>query len=65
VRAASIPAGYSGSHSLRSGYLPSGVEVNAPLLKVAEQTRHKSLDMLPGYSRRADVFREQSGAAFL
>jgi hypothetical protein len=49
----------------RSGYVASAVEVNAPLLKIAEQTRHRSLDMLRVYSRRADLFREHSGAAFL
>jgi hypothetical protein len=45
----------------RSGYVTSAVEVNAPLLKIAEQTRHASLDMLRIYSRRVDLFREHSG----
>jgi integrase len=57
-------ANYSG-HSMRSGYVTSAIEVNAPLLKIAEQTRHASLDMLRVYSRRVDLFREHSGAAFL
>jgi integrase len=52
-------------HSLRSGYVTSAVEANAPILKIAEQTRHRSLDMLRVYSRRVDLFREHSGAAFL
>jgi integrase len=58
------PANYSG-HSMRSGYVTSAVEVNAPLLKIAEQTRHASLDMLRVYSRRVDLFKEHSGAGFL
>jgi integrase len=58
------PANYSG-HSMRSGYLTSAVQVNAPLLKIAERTRHASLDMLHIYSRRVDLFGEHSGAGFL
>ena len=57
-------ASYSG-HSLRAGYVTSAVEANAPLLKIAEQTRHRSLDMIRVYSRRVDLFRDHSGAAFL
>jgi hypothetical protein len=44
-------AKYAG-RSMRSGYVTSAVEVDAPLLKIAEQTRHPSLDMLRIYSRR-------------
>ncbi len=58
------PATYS-AHSLRAGYVSSAVEVNAPLLKIAEQTRHRSLDMLRVYNRRADLFRGHSGEGFL
>jgi integrase len=64
TRAGLDPAGFSG-HSLRAGYVTSAVEVNAPLMKIAEQTRHRSLDMIRVYSRRVDLFREHSGAAFL
>jgi hypothetical protein len=32
---------------------------------IAEQTRHKSLDMLLVYSRRVDRYRNHSGKAFL
>jgi integrase len=52
-------------HSLRAGYVTSAVETNAPIMKIAEQTRHRSLDMLRVYSRRVDLFREHSGAGFL
>ena len=63
-RAGLDPVEFSG-HSLRSGYVTSAVETNAPIMKIAEQTRHKSLDMLRVYSRRVDLFREHSGAGFL
>ena len=49
------PALFAG-HSLRAGYVTSAVD---------EQTRHKSVDMVRVYSRRVDLFRDHSGAAFL
>jgi integrase len=58
------PAAFAG-HSLRSGFVTSAVEANAPIMKIAEQTRHRSLDMLRVYSRRADLFRDHAGAGFL
>jgi integrase len=64
-RRAGLEAAEFSGHSLRSGYVTSCVEANAPVMKIAEQTRHKSLDMLRVYSRRVDLFREHSGAAFL
>jgi hypothetical protein len=45
--------------------ITSAVEANSPIMKIAEQTRHRSLDMLRVYSRRVDLFREHAGAAFL
>jgi hypothetical protein len=50
---------------LRAGYVTSAVEANAPLVKIVEQTRHKSVDMVRVYSRRIDLFRDHIGAAFL
>jgi hypothetical protein len=44
---------------------PAPVEANAPVMKIVETTRHRSIDMLRVYSRRVDLFREHSGAAFL
>jgi integrase len=64
ARAGLDPVDFSG-HSLRAGFVTSAVETNAPIMKIAEQTRHKSLDMLRVYSRRVDLFREHAGAGFL
>ena len=58
------PTQFAG-HSLRSGFVTSAVEANAPIMKIAEQTRHRSLDMLRVYSRRANLFIDHAGAAFL
>ena len=39
------PATYAG-HSLRSGFLTSAAEAGASIWKLADQSRHKSLDTL-------------------
>jgi integrase len=58
------PAAYAG-HSLRSRFLTSAAESGASIWKLSEVSRHKSLDTLRGYVRRADLFKEHAGAAFL
>jgi site-specific recombinase XerD len=63
-RAGLDPAAYAG-HSLRSRFLTSAAESGASILKMIEVSRHKSVDVLRGYVRRADLFREHAGAAFL
>lgn len=37
----------------------------ASVFKMMEVSRHKSVDPLRGYVRRADLFKEHAGAAFL
>jgi site-specific recombinase XerD len=63
-RAGLDPAAFAG-HSLRSGFLTSAAEAGASVFKMMEVSRHKSVDVLRGYVRRADLFREHAGAAFL
>ena len=58
------PASYAG-HSLRAGFLTSAAESGASVFKMSEQSRHRSLDTLRGYIRRADLFKDHAGAAFL
>jgi integrase len=53
------------SHSLRSGFLTSAAEAVASIWKLAEKSRHKSLNTLRGYVRRVDLFKEHAGAPFL
>jgi integrase len=55
---------YSG-HSLRSGFLTSAAESGASLLRMADQSRHKSLEVLRGYVRRTDMWKDHPGGAFL
>ena len=54
-----------GAHSLRAGFLTSAAEAGAGVLKMVEVSRHKSVDMLAVYVRRADLFREHAGSDFL
>ena len=58
------PAEFSG-HSLRAGFVTSAAESGASILKIQETSRHKSTDVLAGYVRRVDMFKDHAGAAFL
>jgi integrase len=58
------PALFSG-HSLRAGFLTSAAESGASVFKMQSVSRHKSMDVLSGYVRSADLFKEPAGAAFL
>jgi integrase len=64
VRAGLDPKVFAG-HSLRAGFLTSAAEHGASIFKMMDVSRHKSVDTLRGYVRRADSFKEHSGAAFL
>ena len=58
------PSGFAG-HSLRSGFLTSAAEAGADVLKMAEVSRHRSLDTLRRYVSRGNLFKGHAGAAFL
>ena len=58
------PAAYSG-RSLRAGFLTSAAATRANLFKMADQSRHKSLDTLRVYVRDADRFRDHAGEGFM
>lgn len=58
------PTAFAG-HSLRSGFLTSGAERGASLFKLMEVSRHKSVDTLRGYVRRAELFKDHAGSSFL
>jgi site-specific recombinase XerD len=64
VRAGLDPRGFSG-HSLRAGFCTSAAEHGASIFKMMDVSRHKSVDTLRGYVRRADSFKEHAGAEFL
>jgi hypothetical protein len=64
VRAGLDPDQFAGQ-SLRAGFLTGAAESGASVFKMMGVSRHKSVDTLRGYVRRADLFREHAEAAFL
>lgn len=57
-------AGFSG-HSLRSGFLTAAARAGASIWKMQEVSRHKSVQVLSGYVRSAELFDDHAGAGFL
>ena len=53
------------AHSLRSGFITSAAERGASLFKMMEVSRHKSVDTLQGYVRKAELFKDHAGSSFL
>ena len=58
------PARYAG-HSLRSGFLTSAARNRASIFKMADQSRHKSLDVLRGYVRDEERFEDHAATGML
>ena len=58
------PTLFSG-HSLRAGFVTSALEDGADTLRVMDQTRHRSVDTLKKYDRRAKAFAAHAGKGFL
>ena len=52
-------------HSLRSGFLTSAAEAGAGVLRMMEVSRHKLVETMQGYVRRASLFKGHAGAEFL
>ena len=63
-RAGLDPRGFA-AHSLRAGFITSAAEHGASIWKMMDVSRHKSTDVLRGYIRSADSFKDHAGAAFL
>lgn len=55
---------YSG-HSLRSGFLTSAARNRASIFKMADQSRHRSLDVLRQYVKDEDLFENNAGEGLL
>ena len=58
------PARYAG-HSLRSGFLTSAAHNRASIFKMADQSRHKSLDVLREYVRSEERFDDHAAEGLL
>ena len=57
-------AQYSG-HSLRRGFLTSAARNHASIFKMADQSRHKSLDVLRQYVQEEEMFENNAGDGLL
>ena len=62
---AGLDAAAMSGHSLRSGFCTSSAEAGASIFSIMNVSRHKSVDVLRGYVRSADLFKDAAGAAFL
>jgi site-specific recombinase XerD len=58
------PATFAG-HSLRAGFVTSALEKGADPFKIMDVTRHKRVDTLRIYDRRAKAFKNHAGKDFL
>ena len=69
VQAVAKAAGYDpalfGGHSLRAGFITSAARTGASIFKIQEISRHRSLQVLAGYVRDAQVYRDHAGSGFL
>jgi site-specific recombinase XerD len=54
-----------GAHSLRAGFVTSALEAGADLFKIMDTTRHRSVETLRDYDRRAKEFKDHAGSKFL
>ena len=58
------PDVFSG-HSLRAGFVTSALQAGADVLRVMDVTRHRQVNTLRVYDRRAKAFKQHAGEAFL
>jgi site-specific recombinase XerD len=69
VRRYAADAGYDpkdfAGHSLRAGFVTSALEHGADMFKVMDVTRHRRVETLKGYDRRAKALRNHAGEGFL
>lgn len=52
-------------YSLRSGFLTQGAGQGATIFKLQEVSRHKSVQVLSEYVRKAELFKDHAGERFL
>ena len=64
AKAAGLDPALFAGHSLRAGFLTSAARAGASVWKMQEQSRHKSLNVLSGYVRSAQLFDDHAGKDF-
>lgn len=58
------PARFSG-HSLRAGFVTSAAQAGADIFRLMDVTRHRSVNTVRSYVRRANVFEDHAGKNFM
>lgn len=64
AKAAGLDPALFAGHSLRAGFLTAAARAGASVWKMQEQSRHKSLNVLSGYVRSAQLFEDHAGKDF-
>jgi integrase len=62
---AGLSPGRHAGHSLRSGFLTSAARNCASIFKMADQSRHRSLDVLRTYVRQEERFEDHAAEGLL
>lgn len=65
ARAARLDPALFAGHSLRAGFVTSALATGADVLKIMDTTRHRSVETLKIYDRRAKAFKDHAGGKFL
>jgi site-specific recombinase XerD len=64
-RVGGLDAAAFSAHSLRAGFITSAAGAGASIWKICEVSRHASVDVLRGYIRNVEIFKEHAGSSFL
>lgn len=62
---AGLDPDHFGGHSLRSGFATSAAANGATLFRLMDQTRHRSVETVRAYVRRAGLFEDHAGEGLL
>jgi integrase len=65
ARAAGLDEQQFSGHSLRSGFLTSAAANGANLFRMMDVSRHRSINSVRGYVRKAQQFEDHAGSAFM
>jgi site-specific recombinase XerD len=65
AEAAGFDAREFAGHSLRAGFITNAAEAGVDALRIMEVSRHKRIETVAGYVRRANLFKQHAGKSFL
>ena len=65
AKTAGLDADQFSGHSLRAGFLTSAANAGADLFRMMDVSRHRSINTVRGYVRKAQQFDNHAGAAFM